>query len=438
MNTNSEQILYITYFFPPLGGIAPIGRVKFAKYLEKFSIRPVILTVKPVHYFAYDFDLLDELPTSIPVYRTCSLDLNRLLYIAKSIKQLARRNHSARSVGFHPSVFNERVKSFIRSCIPIDEKIGWLPFALTKGLEIINKSAIKGIMVSIPPYHPAITGWLLHRLTSLPLIFEYEDLWTLTPHPLHHNPLFKVLEEWTEKRVLRDVSYITVTAPTARKKMRQKYPFLNKIPIDVLYYGWDKDDVANPNFSKKSTDGPIKIGYAGAFYGYQTPKYLLKALQELLTQKLITKENFELHFIGNFSDEIHELFNNHRIREIIKVHPFMPHKQCLEFLTQMDYVAIFLGGKEKSDGVIPAKLFDYFAIKVPIIGLCPEGSDLMYLLQKYGLPTAEFDDIKANMDLLIKILRERPYPTLTDEELLQYERNFIYEKLANRIRKVIT
>jgi hypothetical protein len=293
-------------------------------------------------------------------------------------------------------------------------------------------------MVSIPPYHPAITGWLLHRLTSLPLIFEYEDLWTLTPHPLHHNPLFKVLEEWTEKRVLRDVSYITVTAPTARKKMRQKYPFLNKIPIDVLYYGWDKDDVANPNFSKKSTDGPIKIGYAGAFYGYQTPKYLLKALQELLTQKLITKENFELHFIGNFSDEIHELFNNHRIREIIKVHPFMPHKQCLEFLTQMDYVAIFLGGKEKSDGVIPAKLFDYFAIKVPIIGLCPEGSDLMYLLQKYGLPTAEFDDIKANMDLLIKILRERPYPTLTDEELLQYERNFIYEKLANRIRKVIT
>lgn len=437
MNTNSDQILYLTYFFPPLGGIAPIGRVKSAKYLQKFGIQPVILTVKPVHYFAYDFDLLDELPPSVPVYRTGSLDLNRFLYIAKNIKQLVKRNHSARSVGFHPSVFNEGVKSVIRSCIPIDDKIGWIPFAFTKGLEIINKSDIKGIMVPIPPYNPALTGWLLHKLTSLPLILEYEDLWTLIPHPLHHNPFFKILEEWTERRILRDVSYIIVTAPTARKKMRQKYPFLNKTPIDVLYYGWDKDDIANLNFNKKPTNRAVKIGYAGAFYGYRTPKYLLEALQELLAHKIITKGDFELHFIGNFSPEIQKLFNNHRICDIIKVHPFMPHNQCLEFLTQMDYVAIFLGGKEKNHGVIPAKLFDYFAIKVPIIGLCHEGSDLAYLLQKYGFPTAEFDDVKANMKLLMKLLKERPRPILTDEELLPYERNSLYEKLANRIRKVV-
>ncbi|MGC9337291.1 MAG: glycosyltransferase [Candidatus Cloacimonadia bacterium] len=440
MNSRSDQVLYIKYFFPPLGGIAPIGGVKLAKYLLGFEIQPIILTVKPVHYFAYDFDLLDELPASVPVYRTASLDLNRLLYIAKNIKHLAKRNSSVRSVGFSPSVFNERLKSFIRSCIPIDEKIGWLPFSLVKGLEIINKSDAKAIIVSIPPYHTAITGWILHKLTSLPLILEYADLWTLTPYPLHNNPLFRMLEEWAEQTVLKDAAYLTVTAPTARKKMRRKYPFLKKIPIDVLFYGWDRDDVAHLNFSKRSgsATGPIRIGYAGTFSGYQTPKYLLEALDRLLTQKLIRKDEIELHFIGNFSDEIQKLFKRGSIQEMIQIHPFMPHKQCLEFLTQMDYVAIFLGGKEKSKGVIPAKLYDYFAIKVPVIGLCPTGSDLAYLLHKHGFPTAEFDDVKENMELIMRLLQERPNRVLTDEELLPYERNYIYEKLAIRIKKIIS
>ena len=432
-----KKVLYITYFFPPLDGIAPQRRLKYAKYLPNFGIEPIILTIKPIHYFAYDYGLLKDFPSFIKIYRTGSFDPNRLLYLLKRIKSLFYKSSSKVVNSAQPTIFSESLKKFIRSFFPIDEKIGWLPFCLIKGLKITQKYKVKAIVVSLPPFHSAITGWLISKITSLPLILEYEDLWNLAPYPLYKNIIFKILSEWLERKVLKDVAYVAVTTPTAKTKMLEKYPFLQKDKIDVHYYGWAREDFIHLEESKFISKKPIKIGYAGTFTGYQTPEYFLDAFAELVNKKKITINDFEFHFLGNYSKEIRELFKKPPVRQIIHLHPYMPHQECLAFMKQMNYLAIFLGGGNRSNVVIPGKLFDYLALKVPIIGFSHKGGDLWNILEKYGFPIAEFDDINENMKLILNLMKQKTVQCLTDEELIIYEKKYICSLLAKNIKRII-
>ena len=431
-----KQILYITYFFPPLGGSTSQRRLKYAKYLPHFGISPVVLTVKPIHYFAADANSLRELPSSVKVYRTESFDLNRLLHLFQRLTSLFHKASVKNESTVQPIIFSESLKRFVRSFIPIDEKIGWMPFCFVKSLRIIKKFRINAIMVSLVPYHSAITAWLLSKVTSIPFILEYGDLWNLFPYPLYRNRPFKALSEWMERGILQDVSYVGVTTPTAKEKMLEKYPFL-KGKIDILYYGWDEEDFLRIDGKKLEPHKAIKIGYAGTFHGYQTPRHFLDAFSQLLNKKQISIYDFELHFIGNYSSEIKSLFENTTIVKMIKCHPYMPHRKCLAFLKQMDFLAIFLGGGEKSNAVIPAKLFDYFALKVPVIGFAHKGGDLWNILNKYGFPLAKFDDVKENMNLILSLVQKRPNVILSDQEMKLYEKKVICSKLATKIKRIV-
>ncbi|MHB1653254.1 MAG: glycosyltransferase family protein [Desulfitobacteriaceae bacterium] len=78
MNSSGEatekKVLMIAYFFPPLGGSGVQRTLKFAKYLPRFSIQPVVSTVRRGHNFAYDESLLREIPELVKVYRSNSLE----------------------------------------------------------------------------------------------------------------------------------------------------------------------------------------------------------------------------------------------------------------------------------------------------------------------------------------------------------------------------
>ncbi|MBL7086941.1 MAG: glycosyltransferase [Candidatus Cloacimonetes bacterium] len=431
-----KQILYVTYFFPPSGGSTSQRRLKYAKYLPRFGISPVVLTVKPIHYFAADANSLRELPSSVKVYRTESFDLNRLLHLFQRLIFLFHKSSGKNELTVQPIIFSESLKRLVRSFIPIDEKIGWMPFCFIKSLRIIKKLRIDAIMVSLVPYHSAITAWLLSKVSSIPFILEYGDLWNLAPYPLYRNLAFKVLSEWIERRILKDVSYIGVTTPTAKEKMLEKYPFL-KGKIDILYYGWDEEDFLRIDGKKLEPHKAIKIGYAGTFHGYQTPRHFLDAFSQLLNKKQIDINDFELHFWGNYSGRIKSFFGKSPINKMIHCHPYLTHRECLAFLKQMDYLVIFLGGGEKSNAVIPAKLFDYFALKVPIIGFTHKGGDLWNILEKYGFSLAEFDDTEDNMSLILNLLKKKPTIILTDQELMLYEKKVICFRLATEIKKIV-
>ena len=55
----SKRVLFIAYYFPPLGGSGVQRSLKFVKYLPKFNFEPIVVTVKEGHNFAYDANMIN-------------------------------------------------------------------------------------------------------------------------------------------------------------------------------------------------------------------------------------------------------------------------------------------------------------------------------------------------------------------------------------------
>ncbi len=67
------HILYISYFYPPLGGPASLRNVKVVKYLAKEGISCDVITVSDIEYIQRDYSLLSECSEQ-RLIRTDSLD----------------------------------------------------------------------------------------------------------------------------------------------------------------------------------------------------------------------------------------------------------------------------------------------------------------------------------------------------------------------------
>ena len=65
----NKKILFISFYFPPIGGSGAIRSLKFCKYLPEFGWDPVVLAPE-FDYFINDRNLLDEIKGKCKIIRT--------------------------------------------------------------------------------------------------------------------------------------------------------------------------------------------------------------------------------------------------------------------------------------------------------------------------------------------------------------------------------
>ena len=65
-----NKVLFIAYYFPPLGMGGVQRSLKFAKYLPDFGWQPVVFTTGEMAYYAHDEKLLNEIPQCTLIYRS--------------------------------------------------------------------------------------------------------------------------------------------------------------------------------------------------------------------------------------------------------------------------------------------------------------------------------------------------------------------------------
>src|SRR5574341_2168666 len=83
---STRRVLFVSYYFPPLGMGGTQRVAKWCKYLHRLGWQVSVITVKPVAYYAFDESLLSELE-GVRIIRTGSLDPARLLYLLRRRKE---------------------------------------------------------------------------------------------------------------------------------------------------------------------------------------------------------------------------------------------------------------------------------------------------------------------------------------------------------------
>ncbi|MEN9828425.1 MAG: hypothetical protein RJA11_1041, partial [Bacteroidota bacterium] len=174
-----KNVLIIAYYFPPSGGPGVQRVLKHIQYLRDFGWNPIVLTVSNGDFPARDESLLSKIPADIIVERTHiyePYDAYRMLMGQKKgvpiDVNVIKNDHQRRSI-------KERIAEAIRATLFIpDARIGWLPTAIPKAMELIEKHSISAIYNSSPPYTTSLIARQLKRKTGLHWVAGFRDPWT--------------------------------------------------------------------------------------------------------------------------------------------------------------------------------------------------------------------------------------------------------------------
>lgn len=421
-----HNVLVIAYYFPPLGLSGVQRTLKFVKYLPQYGWHPTVLTVEARGYFATDEDLLAEI-NSLPVeiHRTRSLDPLHFLRRSDTVKM--------------PSKNIYRAMSKISQCFFIpDNKIGWKRTALAEARKVVSEKKFDVIFATAPPYTDFLIGAALSKEFGIPLVIDYRDAWYDNPNHFYATPFHSAYHFHLERKVLRRADRIITINRRMKELLIRRFETLSHGEIDIIPQGFDQED-----FDKSippPREDKMRITYSGTFYLNRSPKYFLHALHNFLEKHPAARKKIEAVFVGTFHNENLSLLKTLHLEDVVRIHGYLPHDECIPILQQSDILWLMIGTRPGDDMMSTGKLFEYLGARKPILGCVPDGVAKKTIMEcGAGFVTAPHDvqAITETIGKLFELHQHDRLPLVKEEYVRKFERYSLTGDLAKVFRSVL-
>lgn len=412
-----KKVLFVAYQIPPIGGPAAQRHIRFLVRLGEFKWTPIVLTVKPEcseDYFPKDDSLLRWLPEDLQIHRTTAFNpMDRLLEFRKNLQKRYYSHHQHHNRGqneksskerpIHKNGFTQRIKDLLVELFRIpDRQAGWIPFAVLKGIRLIRSKDISLIYSSGNPWSAHIIGLLLSKYSGLPWVADFRDPWIGNPYKQNKPAIIESIEKRLERGVISTAKRIVTNTFSLREHFLHNYPEEDPKKFVHISNGFFapmfESLKANHNQNKK-----LIISHIGTIYMHRNPIKLFEALAELKQNGLINQNDITLRFIGKIAlPDIHEgLLAKLKIDDLVEFIGMVPHQIALQHLAGSDILLLIQPGTKLQ---IPGKLFEYIAVRKPILALADEGETSNLInKEKLGIvvnPEAKHQLKKILLDLI--------------------------------------
>jgi len=414
-----RHIVFVNYYFPPMGGGGVQRLTKFLKYFQYKKYHVTVLTVKPSFFYTADESLLKDIPEPVSVLRSESLDPFRLLYFYRVLKnKLVRKRDSSKaadesspaSTPTHPESTNLIRRISMSFLIP-DSRILWLPFALAKLWQLHRTNPVHLIVASMPPFTSGLIGSLFQRWMKVPIVLEFRDAWTNNPYLPQMGILYSSLNERLEKFCLTKAAGVIFVNPKLREYYERKYPSLVSRPLTTIRNGFDSEDFESLSLTDSAKHSqPLTLGIMGTIYSQgNRPVTLLKALDELLKEETGLRSKIKLIFLGKWSSDFLKLLNQFTIRDNTELISYLPHQKALTKAAEFDALSLSIESNFRGSALVtPGRIYEYLRLHKPILALCPMESDLAFLINEHNAGEAvEFERIDEIKSILKSWINNR-------------------------------
>jgi glycosyltransferase involved in cell wall biosynthesis len=422
-----HKVLVVAYYFPPMGLSGVQRTLKFVKYLKNYGWEPTVISTSEVGYFAHDQSLQKELDeTGVRVIRIGGKEPNSFLARFGTLK-LPRE--------FIRKLLNKISQTFF---IP-DNKISWARNAIKKTIELINGENFDLIFVTGPPFSLFYEFSKFKKHFHIPFFFDYRDIWYESYFAFYPTPLHKILHKKMEYKSLKAADKISVTNRIAKEKLIKTYNFLTHNDIIIISHGFDHEDFEKIPAQPKSKNR-MSIMYSGIFMVYNTPKYFLKAFQELTVERPDIAKNIELHFVGFLRKENINLIKNLNLQEFVFDHGYLNHDESIAKIKSADILWMMVGKRKNIDSILPGKLYEYMGTAKPILACVPEGAAKLALSEYPASFICESDNINQIKETIIKLFdlyKRNEFPGIDEEIIAKYRRDFLTEQLAKQMNNIL-
>ncbi len=418
------KVLFISYYFPPMGLSGVQRSLKFAKYLKQFDWEPTVLTTGNIGYFAHDISLLKEAEDAqLRIERVGGKDIHSKLAKKGTIKMPSE-------------IIRKTLSSLSKTIFIPDNKVSWANQAYKRAKEILKQEKHDLIFVSCPPFSSFAMAAKLKKEFDLPLFVDYRDLWYGNQFEFMPTPYHKMKHKNYEYQSLKAADRVIAVNRRIKEYLIKQYEFLTFDDITIIPHGFDPADFENVKPIPKQNNKLI-LTYSGIFYEFITPVYLLKAFKKLSIERPDIAANYELHFVGYLRKENKKLINRLGLQEFVRDHGYLSHRDAIVKIISSDVLWTMLGNKQSAYTITPGKIFEYIGTRKPILGCVPDGASKT-ALEEYG---ASFivppDDIDAIMNALIKInelYKKNMLPQPNVEFIERHDRSKLTEQLAKQFQ----
>jgi glycosyltransferase involved in cell wall biosynthesis len=425
-----KTVLVITYYWPPAGGPGVQRALKFCKYLPQFGWRPVVLTVADGEYPAIDESLAEGVDSDLTVYKTASLEpfaWYRRFTGKKTDEKISTFILTEDSQGG----LKNRLAAFIRGNFFIpDGRIGWKPFAVKKGLEIIRQEKIDMIFSTAPPMSTHLIAKTLARKSGLPWVADFRDPWTdvFYYHNLKRSRPALSLDQRLERSVLRAADAVVTVSPTIKNLLQAKA----KNEYFIIPNGYDAEDFDVALLPK---DGYLHLLHAGHLAVNQNPVVFWRALRRLAETAEFS--NLCIDYYGSIHSNVQRSLKDVGLAKFCRFFSYKPHNEIVAAMKRADLLFFIVPETSYAKGIPTSKLFDYIGAGKPILGIGPSDGDAADILRQTGAGVMAEAENETGLLNAIKQLFELPKNGQQKSNIGAYTREFLTMQLANIFKNFI-
>lgn len=424
--------------FPPMGGSGVQRTLKFCKYLPQFGWQPIVLTVNSRPQNERDATLLEELPKLVRIHRTSFLDLYVIFRWAKQSLGQGKnpgwfenaRNGDARAMWY------TSIRRFIEAWVFIpDSYIGWFPFALAKGYNLVRRLGIDVIYSSSDPFTDHLIAYCLKKLLGKPWIADFRDLWTQETFYQHVSFFRQRLDDQLERTFLASADRIIVASYPMVDFFLRKHPSVERAKFLEITNGFDPDDFQGLRAVRNLKH--FRITFTGRFSlekSFSLP--FLKAIRELVNENLELATRLKVVLVGYLGERERQLIKRLSLEQFVDDVGYVSHRRSVELLHESDVLLLTNNPGPAREVYYTGKLFEYLAARKPILALTEDGVAAQLVRRTNAGVVVPPHDVKAIKQAIVALYEQ---PNIQPEPrpwLRNFERKVLTQSLAGCLNEV--
>lgn len=432
--SDCHRWLCIAYAFPPINRSGTHRTLAFARHLAEWNWPATVITAD-AHGEPTDSDLLDRVPPQIVAHRVRCED--RILrwkarlgcaepsVITSGDGQAANGTAFETGGGSPASLNGSRIRHIFRRPIDFvtramlvpDDKAGWIRPAVRAGIDALRHEPPVLIYSTSPCASAHLVALALHRRTGLPWVADFRDPWRDNPF---RDMGFSLLEWWDsrlERRVLRAATQVICNTPTARQRLVRRFPSLVDRTTTILN-GFDAEMAIGIEPVRIGSEEEVVLTHCGQFYGSRSPAVWFEALRRA-APACAEGRRLRLQFIGERAyqgKDLQAMASAAGVSDQVTVVGCVSHAESMARASGSDAVALAGSSGEGAALQVPNKLFEYLALRRPILATLCEDHPGRDILREARVPSlvCRPDDTDALAAAMIRLARRLPFPVPND------------------------
>lgn len=379
-----RRVLFVSYLFPPTGGVGVQRITKFVKHLPACGWTPSVLTAANPSVPLRDETLCRDVPPGT-IIRTA-----RTLEPGYRWKESVAGGDAA-ATGWTKRLqagVRQAARSLANSLLQPDPQILWRPHAIRAGLDLLRETPHDAIVATGPPFSTFLVGAALSRKTRLPLILDYRDEWGISNRYWENKRqgwLANRLQARMQNSVNRAADVILATSPSSAGALAELAEAAGSFARTTwIYNGFDPDDFqpgALPDALPAEHAGKLRLTCVGTLWNLNPVAPIVRGVRRLIHQSPDLASRLELVVVGRrMPEQEAELDQLNGSPVTVRRLPFVPHDQAVAAMRDADALLLLNADLPHAERIINAKSFEYIAARRPMLVAAPRG-DLWTLLE---------------------------------------------------------